>query len=351
MEGTDDVMSFWSVMDGMYLPRSCEVSRIVEDSGDEEEEKLGPSNLYRLLFDFVFGPISEYLQGDELIIVPVGPLCLAPFAALIDPVGRYLCDSFRIRIVPSLTTLKAIADSPRGYHSESGALVVGDPELPGFTFQGRWQTFSPLPYARKETEMIGQLIRVKPLIGKEATKEEVLEKLSAVALVHIATHGDSQRGELLLAPSSRRSSQTLEEKDCILTMAEVLNVKVRAKLVVLSSCHSGRGKISSEGVVGTARAFLAAGARSVLVSLWEISDEATMSFMNSFYQHLVQGRSSSEALNKATKYMRESDKFNKICDWSPFQLTGDDVTMKFHNETDIVSGLKLLQCGIIMRRI
>lgn len=351
MEGADDVMSFWSVMNGMHATRSCEVSRIVEVSDDEEAKELGPSILYRLLFDFVFGPISDYLQGDELIIVPVGPLCLVPFAASIDPVGRYLCDSFRIRIVPSLTTLKLIADSPQGYHSESGALVVGDPEVPEFKFRGRWQKFSPLPFARKETEMIGRLIQVKPLIGKEATKEDVLEQLSAVALVHIATHGHSQRGELLLAPNPRRNSQTLEEKDCILTMAEVLNVKVRAKLVVLSSCHSGSGEISSEGVVGIARAFLAAGARSVLVSLWAISDQGTMCFMDSFYQHLLQGRSSSEALNKAMRYMRESDRFNEIRDWSPFQLIGDDVTIKFPNEPDVVSGLKLLQCGIIMRRI
>lgn len=134
-------------------------------------------------------------------------------------------------------------------------------------------------------------------------------------------------------------------------MAEVLNVKVRAKLVVLSSCHSGSGEISSEGVVGIARAFLAAGARSVLVSLWAISDQGTMCFMDSFYQHLLQGRSSSEALNKAMRYMRESDRFNEIRDWSPFQLIGDDVTIKFPNEPDVVSGLKLLQCGIIMRRI
>lgn len=351
MEGADDVMSFWSVMNGMHATRSCEVSRIVEVSDDEEAKELGPSILYRLLFDFVFGPISDYLQGDELIIVPVGPLCLVPFAASIDPVGRYLCDSFRIRIVPSLTTLKLIADSPQGYHSESGTLVVGDPEVPEFKFRGRWQKFSPLPFARKETEMIGRLIQVKPLIGKEATKEDVLEQLSAVALVHIATHGHSQRGELLLAPNPRRNSQTLEEKDCILTMAEVLNVKVRAKLVVLSSCHSGSGEISSEGVVGIARAFLAAGARSVLVSLWAISDQGTMCFMDSFYQHLLQGRSSSEALNKAMRYMRESDRFNEIRDWSPFQLIGDDVTIKFPNEPDVVSGLKLLQCGIIMRRI
>lgn len=344
MEGADDLMSFWSVMNGLIgSTRSCEVSRLVEDSDDEEKEELGPSTLLRLLFDFVFSPISDYLQGDELVIVPEGPLCLVPFAASIDLVGKDLYDSFRIRIVPSLTTLKVIADSPQGYHSENGALVVGDPEIPLVKYRGSWHYLSRLPCARQETDMIGRLTNVKPLIGKEATKEEVLEQLSAVALVHIAAHGLFERGEIALAPSSRRNPQTLEEKDWILTMADVLNVKVRAKLVVLSCCHSGRGKISSEGVVGIARAFLAAGARSVLVSLWAIEDQDTMRFMNSFYQHLVQGRGSSEALNRAMKYMKDSDKsVNKIHNWAPFLLIGDDVTIKFPPERDIVSGLKLL---------
>jgi len=65
-------------------------------------------------------------------------------------------------------------------------------------------------------------------------------------------------------------------------MSDVLAVRLRARLVVLSCCHSGRGEVKSEGVVGIARAFLAAGARSVLASLWAISDEATMEFMKSF---------------------------------------------------------------------
>ncbi|KAL9958841.1 hypothetical protein ACROYT_G035910 [Oculina patagonica] len=61
---------------------------------------------------------SDLLQGDELIIVPEGPLCLVPFAAIEDPAGRYLCESFKIRIAPSLTSLKVIANAPQGYHSE-----------------------------------------------------------------------------------------------------------------------------------------------------------------------------------------------------------------------------------------
>ena len=87
--------------------------------------------------------------------------------------------------------------------------------------------------------------------------------------------------------------------------------------------------MSSEGVVGIARAFLGAGARSVLVALWSIDDEATMEFMRSFYQHLKDGNSASVSLNRAMKCLRESEDFNAPRFWAPFVLIGDDVTIDF----------------------
>lgn len=82
-------------------------------------------------------------------------------------------------------------------------------------------------------------------------------------------------------------------------------------------------------MVGIARAFLGAGARSVLVSSWAIDDAATLEFTKSFYQHLVKGRSASEALNRAMNSMRESDEFSEVKYWAPFVLIGDDVTLEF----------------------
>ena len=80
-------------------------------------------------------------------------------------------------------------------------------------------------------------------------------------------------------------------------------------------------------MVGIARAFLCAGARSVLVSLWAVDDEATLKFMESFYHHLMQQRSASEALNRTMRCMRESDEFHEVKYWAPFVLIGDDVTL------------------------
>ena len=115
-------------------------------------------------------------------------------------------------------------------------------------------------------------------------------------------------------------------------MSDVQAVRLRARLVVLSCNHSGRGEVKSEGVVRIARAFLCAGARSVLVSLWAIDDEATMVFMESFYQHLANGKSASVALHQAMKSLRETEQFSAVQHWAPFVLIGDDVTLEFEEK-------------------
>ena len=285
------------------------------------------------LYSILIQPISDLIQGDELIIVPDGQLWLAPYAALVDADSKYLCDSCRIRLVPSLTSLRLLAECPKEYHRRSGALLVGDPWVQEARNSNGEKVFKQLSSAREEVNMIGEILNVTPLIGEKATKCKVLKELSSVSLVHIAAHGCMETGEIALTPDPKRTSLIPTKEDYILTMADVLSVKMRAKLVVLSCCHSGRGEIKAEGVVGIARAFMGAGARSVLVSLWAIDDDATLEFMRSFYHHLaVEGRSSSESLNRAMKCLRESDKYSDLRYWAPFVLIGDDVTLEVHQK-------------------
>ncbi|XP_078360894.1 uncharacterized protein LOC144645266 isoform X1 [Oculina patagonica] len=314
-----------------FLRENCYKADAKSDEENSQPFVLQESSL-STLYNIVIQPIAELVQGDELIIVPHGPLWLAPYAALMDEDSKYLCDSFRIRLIPSLTSLKLIADCPDDYHSRSGALLVGDPWIEEVTNSKGEKFLDPLPFARKEVEMIGKILNVTPLIGKKATKCEVLKGISSVALVHIAAHGCMETGEIALTPDPERTSSIPRKEDYILTMADVLGVKLRARLVVLSCCHSGRGEIKAEGVVGIARAFMGAGARSVLVSLWAINDEATLEFMTSFYQHLMEGRSASESLNRAMKHLRESDKYSDVRYWAPFVLIGDDVTLDFYQK-------------------
>ena len=275
----------------------------------------------------VIDPIRDLFHSDELVIVPQGPLCLAPYAAFMDLESKCLCESFRIRLLPSLSSLRLIQNSPEDWHNKTGALLVGDPWVQEVVYEE--MTLEQLEWAEKEVQMIGEILQTVPLVGKQATKDEVLRRISSVALVHIAAHGKMETGEIALAPNTTRSSVNPAREDYLLTMKDVLKAQIRARLVVLSCCHSARGEVKSEGVVGIARAFLGAGARSVLVSLWAIDDEATMEFMKVFYQQLVHGRSASEALNKAMKSMRESDRFSAVKYWAPFVLIGDDVKLEF----------------------
>ncbi|XP_078343237.1 uncharacterized protein LOC144628975 [Oculina patagonica] len=325
---------------GVLVDVQCE-DRSLDNLRDQEPERedfgqIGNQELQfgnnplETLYNVVIEPIADLVQDDhELLIVPDGPLCLAPFAAFLDPESRYLCESFRVRVIPSLTSLKLITECPKDYHKDSGALLVGDPYVQEIINENGEAILKQLPWAKEEVQMIGQILKTVPLTGEEATKEEVLKRLTSVALVHIAAHGSIETGEIALAPNRTRSSPIPSPGDFLLKIADILNVQLRAKLVVLSCCHSGRGKIKAEGVVGIARAFLGAGARSVLVALWAIDDQATMEFMKNFYQVIQSGRSASEALNQAMKSMRESDKFNEVKYWAPFVLIGDDVTLEF----------------------
>ncbi|CAH3186124.1 unnamed protein product [Porites evermanni] len=285
------------------------------------------TNSLQTFYNVVIDPIRDLLQGDEVVIVPQGPLCLAPYSAFMDLKSKYLCETFRIRLLPSLSSLELIQNCPADWHSKTGALLVGDPWVQEVVYEG--EPLDQLIWAKREVQMIGEILQAVPLVGMQATKDEVLRRISSVALVHIAAHGKMETGEIALAPNTTRSSVNPGREDYLLTMKDVLDAQIRARLVVLSCCHSAWGEVKSEGVVGISRAFLGAGARAVLVSLWAIDDKATMEFMKVFYQELVHGRSASEALNKAMKSMRASDDFSAVRYWAPFVLIGDDVTLEF----------------------
>ena len=310
------------------LRESC--SKVDEKTKeDNPQAPIEQNECLSTLYDIVMKPVADLVQGDELVIIPDGPLWLAPYAALKDGNSKYLCESFTIRVAPSLASLRLIADCPDDYHKSSGALLVGDPWVSEVTNSEGEKVLEQLPCAKEEVEMIGKILNITPITGRQATKREVLKRISSVSLVHFAAHGCMETGEIALTPDPKRKSTEPREEDYILTIGDVLNVQLRAKLVVLSCCHSGRGEIKAEGVVGIARAFMGAGARSVVVSLWAIDDEATLEFMKCFYQHLAEGKPASESLNLAMKSLRESDEFCDIKYWAPFLLIGDDVTLDF----------------------
>ena len=275
--------------------------------------------------DQIIAAVEDLLTEPEIIIVPERCSSRVPFAALRDETtGKCLSETHRIRIVPFLTTFGLIQECPADYQSQIGALVVGDPTAVKVQCKGRTIQLKPLPCAGMEAEMVGRLLGVQPSLGEHATKEVVLQTIHSVSLIHLAARGNADRGEIALSPKYTWNNIPQEE-DYLLTMSDISKVMLRAKLVVLSCCHSGRGTFKKEGVIGIARKFLASGASSVLVASWAIQDEATEQLMNQFYEHLVAGESASESLHQAIKWLRGNG-FAEPNQWAPFVLMGDNVT-------------------------
>ena len=314
---------------------SLAASRLTSSSEVDEDEEQPISTLADV-YKMIIAPAASLLDKPEIIIVPEGSFFKVPFAALKNESGNYLSENIRIRIVPSLTTLQVIQDSPTDYHSQTGALIVGNPDVGEVLYKGNLRQVSRLPFAGEEAEMIGKLLDAQPLLGKRATKEAVLNNINSVSLIHFACHGDAERGEIVLAPPTLTDRKP-QEDDYLLRMADISQVQLRAKLVVLSCCHSAEGQINAEGVVGIARAFIGSGARSVLAALWAIDDKATKQLMSRFYKHLANGDSASESLHQAMKWMRGNG-FPEVERWAPFMLIGDNVTLDVHKlrlvETD-----------------
>ena len=276
-----------------YWEQGCERPILEEDEVENQPPVCTPACVYKM----IIAPVVDYLDEPEIIIVPGRNLYKVPFAALENESGKCLSECYRIRIAPSLTTLKLIQDCPADYHSQSGVLIVGNPEVGGVLYKGKLQQVSRLPFANNEAEMIGKLLGTQLLLAKQATKQAVLQNIHSVSLIHFACHGDPERGEIVLAPPPL-TDRTPQEEDYLLTMKDISKVKLRAKLVVLSCCHSAKGQISAKGVVGIARAFLGSGARSVLLALWAIEDEATSHFMSHLYEKLVLGKAPVNPFNR-----------------------------------------------------
>ena len=282
-------------------------------------------NPFKPFYDAVIDPIVDMLgpQDDELLIVSDGALCLTPWAAVLE--------SLRIRTVPSLTSYQLILSASEDHHKKTGALLVGNPCLHQLK-----EPLPDLPGAEEEVQMIASFLNTRPLTGIQATKAEVMKRMSSVGLIHIAAHGNMRTGEIALSPNPGWTSKFPRGKDYILKISDVQAANLRARLVVLSCDYSGRGRIfKGEGMVGIARAFLSAGARSVLVTLCAIDDEANIVFMKSFYQHLREGKTASAAVQKSMKFLRESEKFSEMRYWAPFQLIGDDVIIEFEADDDV----------------
>ncbi|XP_028400826.1 tetratricopeptide repeat protein 28-like [Dendronephthya gigantea] len=292
-------------------------------------DHLSDETILRKLFHFLIQPIRDAIKGNKLIVVPHGLLFFVPFSSLIDENDRYLSQSYSIQVTPSLHTLTFTKEHP--HDSDLGfALFVGNQKVGKISLYGTDFTPTDLPKAAEEVASLAKLFAARPLVKGEAKKQVVLGLLSGASIIHIAAHGEPKRGEIILAPDlslNEPSSSLLNPASYLLTQNDITSISLQAHLVVLCCCHTGQGKISSEGVMGIARSFLAAGARSVLATLWPISDDATKEFMKAFYGELLQEIPVCEALRRVMNLFQQHERkyYRSFFIWAPFILYGEDV--------------------------
>jgi CHAT domain-containing protein len=301
----------------------------------------------RELYEVLLQPASsEIAKCSRVLLLPDGPLHLLPFTALL-PSGRKLPKELNkepigvqrpITVEASMTVYLELQKAKAAISASSAPSWIGfgDPLYSNSDIIGG-TVLEPLPGTRKEIEAISPLFNGKALsfLGENATEDTVRSLPDASYYLHFACHGIldtkfpmNSALALSIPPFSEISGTAVFEdhkKDGLLQAWEIIeDVKIDSDCVVLSACETGLGKdMGGEGLIGLTRAFQYAGARSVLSSLWSVSDESTAILMKSFYSHLCQGRSKSESLSLAQKEMIKSQKYSHPFFWAGFVLNGD----------------------------
>jgi hypothetical protein len=324
-----------------------------------DREAAPPSGLHRRLQALFRVLVPRDLwpslkRAREVLVVPDGALHGLPFEALVvalSPEGRpsyWLDEGPVVSYAPSATTACNLArhrDVANG--GASSAVVVANPlferesSAPLRTAsraRRRLGTLPPLPGTAREAEeirrsLLASLSEVVVLSEEGAGEAAVRQALGERPrlFLHFATHGlvEQGRSELLaaLALTPSEESNPPAADDGLLQLFEIYELDARSELVVLSACDSNMGRrVTGEGVFALSRAFLAAGARRVVASLWPVDDASTAALMGGFYRRLAaagsKGVDYSRALRDARREVRERAEWSHPHYWAPFVLTG-----------------------------
>jgi CHAT domain-containing protein len=252
-------------------------------------------------------------EVQHLIIVPILGIGTVPFAVL-QPFGAdsFLIDKMSISVAPSLFDLgHAISHWEPEF---SSPLVVGNPFIPPTP---DW-VIPDLPGAIAEAEAVAAAVNAKPLLRKEATRETVRKTLPQSDFLYFASHGIASADDPLSGGFLLLSANSVENGE--LTAKEVQDTTLpNTRLVVLSACQTGLGRVHDAGIIGLARAFQIAGAERVVMSLWSVNDQATNELMQEFIKDM-KSDIPSEALRKAMIEVKK--KRPNPSEWAPFVVFG-----------------------------
>lgn len=338
------------------------VEQLKETLSDSKSNWLTRNRIAYALYCDIFKPIKKYLSEDnDLIIVPDGRLALIPFESLImerfkkGKRPKYLIEKYKINYIQSASVLKIVREHYRRQSKTNRFIGFGDPVYDYESFSKNKPEKNSI--SRGSNDSIQQLLRGQYLrengtfdrlegTGQEVkaigaffqdleNSESVLylrqnaleEKAKSEAMkhfdyIHFSCHGLLSDDFQSLVLSQNIPTQT---EDGYFTLNEIMNCEFNAKLVVLSACQSGAGKLEKgEGVTGLTRAVMYAGTPAVIASLWKVDDEATKELMVKFYENLLKhNMTKSEALRKAKLSLMDIEKFSSPRLWSAFVLYGE----------------------------
>lgn len=303
----------------------------------------------------LLAPVADVLAGRRLLLVVPNVLYDFPFAALPDPGpgagGRPLGVGHEIVYLPSVAVLRALREraARRGFHGR-GAVVIADPVFGAYDVRLEHPVpgavpgppvLDPLPDSREEAlavlRWLGEPSR--GFFGFTARRELFYgAELAGAGILHVATHSvldvpaaDASGGRLAVPEPADLASLVFSRLDPegrpldgFLRAYEIRRLDLPLDLVVLSACRTALGEdVRGEGLVGLSRAFLAAGARQVVASLWDVDDRATATFMERFYAALRAGLPTSRALRDAQAAVRSEPRWREPYFWAGFVLQGD----------------------------
>lgn len=300
----------------------------------QADTSVNYENSLRELYQLLIKPIEEFLpleKDSEIIIIPQEELFYIPFVALQDQNNNYLIDKYTVQTAPSIQVLALTSQRRQEIKSNGKALVVGNPTMPTvYTTPQDGKQLNSLPGTEKEAKEIATILNTQSLIGANATKKNILEKMKTANIIHLATHGlldvtdegllninfsgyKGIGGAIALSPTS--------EDNGLLTVSEIIELDLSTELVVLSACDTGVGKITGDGVLGLSKSFLTSGASSVIVSLWSVPDAPTAQLMIEFYRQWQKSGDKAQALRQAMLTIKESHPHPR--DWAAFTFIGE----------------------------
>lgn len=328
----------------------------------DTQSSWDPSVAYKI-YSKIFQPVEFILNGKKTaIIVPHGPLTALPFEILVDSKSHqskrfwsandrpsFLVEKYAFCYEPSSYLLAwsrkihkskrpgwnmvAFADALYSDSEKSRELNPGAQRLLGSLnatpYSSRGDYLKPLPGTRKEVSEVVRLVGgpTQVYFGQEAT-ETLFKKadLSRYAYIHLATHGVQLKGagKFQQQPAIVFSIYGDRESDGFLQLGEVFGLKLNADMVVVSSCLTPTKTSSGEssGLYELARAFMFAGADSVILSMWQVNDDSTAKLFIEMYRNLAEA-SKAESLRKAKLDLLRSPGTSHPYYWAPFVLIGN----------------------------